>query len=247
MINNSKDYEKKIISALRKIYKTKNRIKEYQDERTVLIMDIKGSTKLFTRLGEIEAAALIQKHRDLACDIITSFNAEGVPTGGDGLLAFFKNPVKAIKSACQIQQEFKKEGEIEIRMGLDVGKVLLSLNIQSMPIIIAARLMNLADGGQILTTDRVYQQVKTTGIHFHNHGGYWLEKPPEEIIVYEVLWEENQEPKSPSKPSPQMSASTIPHSLIKVNKMEGDIVLGDKVGGDKIVNVEKPKKLKRRK
>lgn len=193
--------EESLAKALRRIYTEKQEIKDkYQGKKTTLISDMKGSSPLFEQLGDIEAAAIIQKHQDIFIEIINSHQGKGEPIGGDSILAFFDSSADALKSTVKIQQELLlQKDKISIRIGLHTGDVFLDPNMQSQSIIIASRIMSLADGGQILISSTTYQEAKDIdSAQFYSHGKYTLKGILKPIEVYEVLWNKEQKPKKPT-------------------------------------------------
>jgi class 3 adenylate cyclase len=197
--------EKDLVQALRQIYTSKQEIKDkYQGRKTILISDMKASSELFAQIGDIDAAAVIQQQRDICLDVITSYNGTGEPIGGDGILAFFDSNIQAVKSTIKIQQ-LLQTNKISIRIGVHTGEVFLDTHIQSQSIIIASRIMNLADGGQILISSSTYNELEKTDIEFYAHGRYKLKGIPDEIDIYEVLWHKEQKPKKPAISSEQQS------------------------------------------
>lgn len=189
---------KKLEKVLNPKHKTKQKLTEkYHLKKTVLRADMKGSTELFTKLGDIEASRILQKQRDIALGIISSNNGQGKPIGGDGLIAFFDSPVEALTASVKIQQELQRE-KIGIRIGLDTGGVFFDLDMQCQTIIVASRIMSLADGGQILISLNTYQEVQDIELaKFWSHGEYYLKGIPGPVSLYEVLWQERQEPQKP--------------------------------------------------
>ena len=113
-------------------------------------------------LGSTETARLVQRHRDLLLPIIERGGGHGKSTGGDGLLAAFESPGAALEAAVEMQRALaaynaKRPGEEEvlIRGGIASGEVVLDKGGKPFlgdALNRAARVMSLADGGQVFTT-----------------------------------------------------------------------------------------------
>ena len=214
--------EKDLAGVLRQLYTAQQEIKDtYQGRKTVFMSDMKGSASLFEQLGDIEAATVVQRQRDTSLKAISSYNGQGEPVGGDGILAFFDSANDALKSAVKIQQLLQKEN-IGIRIGLNTGDVFLDTNMQCETINIASRIMSLADGGQILISSSTHQEAGEIDLaKFYSHGEYRLKGISEPIGVHEVLWYKDQQPKKPS----QKVKKGIKTSPIKSTIVIGAILL----------------------
>jgi class 3 adenylate cyclase len=89
---------------------------------TVLFTDIVGSTERAAELGDRRWHDLLQKHHDLIQRHIDRFRGRRVGTAGDGVLALFDGPVRAVSCACAIRDGVRGLG-LEIRAGLHTGEI----------------------------------------------------------------------------------------------------------------------------
>ena len=131
---------------------------QHTSTKVVLITDMKSFSTMTEEDGSVATAKAIQRHRDLLIPIIMSQGGQGKSTGGDGLVAAFDTAVSGLSAAALMQQalaehnaEHPGEREIWVRMGLASGEVVLDNG--GRPFIgaalnLAARVMNLADGGR---------------------------------------------------------------------------------------------------
>ncbi|MDH4140347.1 MAG: adenylate/guanylate cyclase domain-containing protein, partial [Coriobacteriia bacterium] len=131
----------------------------------------------------------------------------GKSTGGDGLVAAFDSSSEAVRAAITMQRTLEEynaahasERKIVIRVGVATGEVVLDKG--GRPFIgnalnLAARVMNLGDGGQVFTTRQVIDDANAPGILAHSHGEFELKNIAEPIQVMEVLWREGQQPSIP--------------------------------------------------
>ncbi len=132
-------------------------------ESFVMITDMKSFSAMTEEEGSFTSAKTIQRHRDLLLPIIGEYQGHGKSTGGDGLVASFDSAANAVHAAQAMQRTLvehnashSSERDIIIRIGIASGEVVLDKG--GRPFIgnalnLAARVMNLGDGGQILTTE----------------------------------------------------------------------------------------------
>jgi class 3 adenylate cyclase len=159
----------------------------------VLITDMKSFSAMTESLGSVESAKLVQRHRDLLLPVIDGHGGAGKSTGGDGLVAAFSEPLQALTAARAMQRSLagpELGGEtVAIRIGIAQGEVVLDK--AGRPFIgaalnLAARVMDLADGGRIMAEASVAEHGDPAWIH--DHGRYRLKNIHEPVHVYEVLW-----------------------------------------------------------
>jgi class 3 adenylate cyclase len=179
-------------------------------QSVVMITDMKSFSKMTEEDGSVASAKTIQRHRDLLLPIITAHEGSGKSTGGDGLVAAFGSAEQALQAAVLMQRTLSEhntahvgEREIVVRIGLAEGEVILDKN--GRPFIgtalnLAARIMDLGDGGQILADSRI---ACGTAIGTHSHGEYALKNIAGVTEVIEVLWESDQTPVAPVRATPE--------------------------------------------
>jgi class 3 adenylate cyclase len=180
---------------------------KHTSTKVVLITDMKSFSTMTEEDGSVATAKAIQRHRDLLIPIITSEGGKGKSTGGDGLVAAFDTAVSGLSAAALMQQALAEhnadhpgEREIWVRMGLASGEVVLDNG--GRPFIgaalnLAARVMNLADGGQVFSTGEVASDATEAGLDTASFGEFELKNIAKPVEVVEILWAEGQEPHDP--------------------------------------------------
>ena len=156
---------------------------------TVMFTDVESSTDITTRLGDDAAASLLATHNTIVLDQVAAFGGHDVRSTGDGFLVVFDSARAAVSCALAIQRELtEREHPIRVRIGLNAGEVLHSGDeLFGAAINLAARVMDRADGGEILTTDTVRQLVGTmTDASFRDRGRVALKGFAERQRLYEV-------------------------------------------------------------
>ena len=126
---------------------------------TVLFTDIVGSTQQASRLGDRRWRELLNLHDELARRLVEEFHGQLVKTTGDGILATFDGPGRAIRCAAALREELGGVG-LQIRAGLHTGEVeLRDGDVGGIAVHIAARVMGTAGPDEILTSGTVRDLV----------------------------------------------------------------------------------------
>jgi YVTN family beta-propeller protein len=156
---------------------------------TVMFTDVESSTDITTRLGDDAAASLMATHNTIVLDQVEAFGGHDVRSTGDGFLVVFDSARAAVSCAVAIQRELaEREHPIRVRIGLNAGEVLhRGDELFGAAINLAARVMDRADGGEILTTDTVRQLVGTVNaVSFRDRGRVTLKGFAERQRLYEI-------------------------------------------------------------
>jgi class 3 adenylate cyclase len=141
---------------------------------TVLLTDIVGSTERAGRLGDRRWSELLNVHDELARRVVEEFAGQLVKTTGDGILATFDGPGRAIRCAAALTDELRGIG-VQIRAGLHTGEVELRAgDVGGIAVHIAARVMAAARPGDILASRTVRDLVVGSDIALHDLGAHPL-------------------------------------------------------------------------
>jgi len=145
---------------------------------TVLFTDIVGSTQLATELGDARWRELLEDHNQMVRRQLGDHHGREVKTVGDGFLATFDGPARAIWCAKAIT-EAVRDLNIEVRAGLHTGETeLLGDDIGGVAVHIGARVVSLAGPGEVLVTRTVRDLVAGSGIEFIDRGVHELKGVP---------------------------------------------------------------------
>jgi class 3 adenylate cyclase len=142
---------------------------------TFLFTDLKGSTELYERVGDLVAFDLVRAHFRILLDIVASEAGAVVKTIGDAVMATFPTPDRAVSAALRMRDAMQglnaeREGEdLMLKIGIHEGPCLaVTLNDRQdyfgQTVNIAARVQNLADSRAILATGSVVDNARTTGL-----------------------------------------------------------------------------------
>jgi pimeloyl-ACP methyl ester carboxylesterase len=153
---------------------------------TVLFTDIVSSTERAAALGDRRWRELLDSHDRMVRGALEEFRGREVKTTGDGFLAAFDGPGKAINAANAIREDARRLG-IEIRAGLHVGEVeTRGQDIGGIAVHVASRVMSSAEPGEILVSSTVKDLVIGAGIEFEERGARELKGVPGTWNLYAV-------------------------------------------------------------
>jgi class 3 adenylate cyclase len=141
---------------------------------TVLFTDIVGSTQRAGQLGDRRWRQVLHVHDELTRRVVEEFHGQLVKTTGDGILATFDGPGRAIRCAAALRDELRGIG-LQIRAGLHTGEVeLRDGDIGGIGVHIAARIIAAAQTGEILTSRTVRDLVVGSDIAAEDRGTHAL-------------------------------------------------------------------------
>jgi class 3 adenylate cyclase len=141
---------------------------------TVLFTDIVGSTEQATSHGDRRWLDLLERHNTLVRRELDRFGGQEVKTVGDGFVATFDGPARAVRCAQAINDAVAGLG-LRIRAGVHTGEVeLLDGDIGGIAVHIAARVNALAAPGEVLVSRTVKDLVAGSGIRFLDRGAHAL-------------------------------------------------------------------------
>ncbi len=153
---------------------------------TVLFTDIVDSTKLATEMGDSRWRELLERHQELVRRLLDRFEGREIKTTGDGFLATFDGPTRAVECAQAIVADAPALG-IEVRAGMHTGEVeLIGDDVGGIAVHVAARISSLAEGGSVLVSRTVRDLVIGSGIEFDPCGRHSLKGVEDEWDVYTV-------------------------------------------------------------
>jgi pimeloyl-ACP methyl ester carboxylesterase len=153
---------------------------------TVLFTDIAGSTERAAAMGDHDWAGLVERHHVAIRRELDRFQGREVDTAGDGFLARFDGPARAVRCAIGASAAVRDLG-LEIRAGVHTGEVELAGDtIRGVAVHIGARIAGLAAPGQVLVSRTVKDLVAGSGLVFEDHGEHELKGVPDPWHLYAV-------------------------------------------------------------
>jgi class 3 adenylate cyclase len=153
---------------------------------TILFTDFVGSTPKLADVGDKKWTAVLDQHDALVRRELDRHRGRKVNTTGDGVLATFDGPARAVRCAQAICEGVRALG-IEVRSGLHTGEVeTRGQDIGGIAVHIAARVMAQAGPGEVVVSSTVKDLVAGSGIVFADRGMNALKGVPEEWRLFAV-------------------------------------------------------------
>jgi len=166
--------------------------------RTIMFTDMRESTALTQRLGDIRAQSLIRLHNDIVEHALQRNGGTRVKHTGDGIMASFPTASGAVEAAIEVQRAFAVRNEtstddyVAIRIGINAGEpVSEGDDLFGTAVQLASRVCSEADAGEILTTDVVRQLVAGKGFLFAGRGEEALRGFEDPVRLFEVRWQQD--------------------------------------------------------
>ena len=154
---------------------------------TVLFTDIVRSTERAAQVGDRRWSELLDAHHARIRPLIGRFRGREVDTAGDGFLATFDGPIRAIRCALAARDAVRDLG-IEIRAGLHTGEVEWSGDaVRGIGVHIGARVAALAERSEVLVSSTVRDLVAGAALEFEDRGEHALKGVPGSWRVFRVL------------------------------------------------------------
>jgi class 3 adenylate cyclase/pimeloyl-ACP methyl ester carboxylesterase len=145
---------------------------------TILFTDIVGSTERAVSEGDRRWSAMLEDHHRIVRGELSRFRGREVDIAGDGLLATFDGPARAIRCACAIRDGVHALG-LQVRAGLHTGEVeLAGDDIRGIAVHVGARVGAIASPNEVLVSHTVKDLVAGSGIEFDERGEHELKGVP---------------------------------------------------------------------
>jgi class 3 adenylate cyclase len=145
---------------------------------TVLFTDIVGSTERAAALGDEAWVTALSAHDRIVDEHVAGWRGEVVKFTGDGALATFDGPARAIECACAIRDAVEEIG-LSIRAGLHTGEIEQSDgDIHGIAVHVAARIMSMAGPREVLVSGVIPPLVLGSRLNFIEHGEHDLKGVP---------------------------------------------------------------------
>ncbi|HBO14744.1 MAG TPA: adenylate/guanylate cyclase domain-containing protein [Porticoccaceae bacterium] len=154
---------------------------------TILFNDIVDSTRLQASLGDAVWREKMRQFITLTREHVTHFEGHFIKSMGDGVLAIFSGPTRAIECAVRIKEDVKSLG-LDLRTGLHVGEIeRFNEDISGINVNAASRIQSLAAGDQVLVSSVLKSLVFGSGITFKDVGDFELKGFDEQWRLAQVI------------------------------------------------------------
>lgn len=153
---------------------------------TVMFTDIARSTERAAELGDARWRELLGNYYTVLRKELTTFRGHEVNTAGDGLLATFDGPARAIRCAGSVRERMRPLG-LQVRTGLHTGECeLIGDDIGGIAVHIAARVAASAEPDEVMVSSTVKDLVAGSGLRFADRGAHSLKGVPGEWRLFVV-------------------------------------------------------------
>ncbi len=153
---------------------------------TVLFTDICGSTEIAAERGDRDWRNLLENHDRITRELVGAYGGVAVKSTGDGFLATFDGPARAVRCAAELGERVEGLG-IKLRAGLHTGEVeMIGADVGGMAVHIGARIGALGGPGEVLASSTVKDLVVGSGIEFADRGSHSLKGVPGEWKLFAV-------------------------------------------------------------
>ena len=163
---------------------------------TILFSDLVGSTELLERVGDDASEALRRTHFGLLREAVASHAGTEVKNLGDGLMVVFGSAVDALECAAAMQKAVSRYNRraaerMSVRVGVHVGEPIVDeSDYFGTPVVVAKRLCDRAEGGQVLVSDLVRALVGGHGaLGFRHLEPLSLKGSAEPMMASELIWD----------------------------------------------------------
>jgi class 3 adenylate cyclase len=153
---------------------------------TVMFSDIVASTERAAEIGDRRWRALLDSHDELVRSELDAHDGREIKTTGDGFLALFDAPARAIRCAVAIRDGLRDVG-LDVRIGLHSGEVeLRGSDVGGIAVNIGARVAESGSGGDVVVSSTVRDLVAGSGIEFADMGEHALKGVPDPWRLFAV-------------------------------------------------------------
>jgi class 3 adenylate cyclase len=155
---------------------------------TIVMTDIVASTAKAAEIGDAAWLELLRRHDDLTRELLRRYRGREINTTGDGFVALFDGPGRAITFAARLATAVATLG-ITIRAGVHTGEVeLVGGEVGGVAIHVAARVMAVAERGGVVVSGTVRDLVLGSGIEFTERGTHELKGIPGTWLMFEAVF-----------------------------------------------------------
>lgn len=155
---------------------------------TILVTDLVASTERAAACGDEAWREVMARHDALMADQLRWFGGHEVKHTGDGILATFDGPARAIRCAAAIVRAAREELDLDVRAGLHTGEVeLVSADLRGLAVHIAARICAEAGPGEVLVSRTAKELVIGSDVALAHRATRKLKGVPGEWSLFAVL------------------------------------------------------------
>jgi class 3 adenylate cyclase len=154
----------------------------------VMFTDLVDSTAHAARVGDRRWRQVLTDHDAIVRQELERFRGREIKTTGDGFLATFDGPARAVRCACAIRDAVRPLG-LEVRVGVHTGEIeIRGDDVGGIGVHVAQRVQSLAKAGEVLVSETVPKLVVGSEIEFVDRGEHELKGVPGTWRLFEIAW-----------------------------------------------------------
>jgi class 3 adenylate cyclase len=160
---------------------------------SVLFTDMVGSTEQAASAGDQRWREVLERHERLATREVGRYRGRVIKTTGDGILASFDGPARAVRAGISLRDTAPSELGVQLRVGVHTGECeVIGEDLGGIGVHIAARVQAVADPGEVLVSSTVKDLVVGSGLRFANRGEHTLKGLPEAWRLHAAIADESR-------------------------------------------------------
>jgi hypothetical protein len=165
------------------------------EERTVVFSDIAGSTRIIEMVGDVQGREVVASVLECLAEVTGRHRGIVVKTIGDEIMSSFEDPADALAAAVEMQRTLRGRQpmhgvQAKVRIGVHGGPVLIEKgDLHGDVVNTAARVVAMAKGDQILTTEDTLRSIDVPDVDQRDLGEHPLKGKDAPVRLKEVLWE----------------------------------------------------------
>jgi class 3 adenylate cyclase len=153
---------------------------------TVMFTDVVDATRRASELGDHRWRDVLAAFQSVARDHVARFRGREIDTAGDGLLAAFDGPARAVRAAAAVGTDVKRLG-LQVRSGIHTGECeIMGAKLSGVAVHIGARIAGLANAGEVLVSSTVRDLVAGSGLRFEDRGVHALKGVSDQWHLFAV-------------------------------------------------------------
>ena len=157
---------------------------------TILFTDIVRATERAAALGDQNWREVLAQHHAVVRRELGRFRGREIDTAGDGFMAAFDGPARAVRCAHAVVGAVRNQLKLEVRAGLHTGECeVLEDKYAGLAVHIGARVAALANPGEVLVSNTVKDLVAGSGLQFEDRGGHTLKGVPGQWQLYSAVFQ----------------------------------------------------------
>jgi class 3 adenylate cyclase len=160
---------------------------------SVMFTDMVGSTEHAAAIGDQQWRQILERHHRLALREVGRHRGRVVKTTGDGVLAAFDGPARAVRAGIALRDAAPSELGVQLRVGVHTGECeAIGDDLGGIGVHIAARVQTAAEPGEVLVSSTVKDLVVGSGLRFTDRGERTLKGLPDPWRLHAVTADESQ-------------------------------------------------------